>query len=85
MCDICLKSFKTAFVTGALKRNILNPPFLFLSIITDIYLIGRRNDYISSVREACQVALEQIGGDEANKAMHITNLLAKEIRMLTQE
>ena len=45
----------------------------------------RRNDYISSVREAAQVALEQIGGEEANKAMHMTKVLAEEIRKLTNE
>ena len=45
----------------------------------------RRNDYISSVREASQVALEKIGGEEANKAMHMTKVLAEEIRMLTSE
>ncbi|KAK2177786.1 hypothetical protein NP493_578g02004 [Ridgeia piscesae] len=44
-----------------------------------------RNDFISSVREAAQVALEQIGGEEANKAMHMTKVLAEEIRMLTQD
>ena len=40
---------------------------------------------ISSVREAAQVALEQIGGDEAKKAMHMTRVLADEIHMLTNE
>ena len=44
----------------------------------------RRNDYISSVREAAEVALKQIGGEEANNAMHMTEVLAEEIQMLTQ-
>ncbi|CAH1801189.1 unnamed protein product [Owenia fusiformis] len=44
-----------------------------------------RNDYISSVRDAAAVALELIGGEEANKAMHITKVLAEEIRLLTQD
>ena len=51
----------------------------------NIWLNYRRNDFISHVREAAQVALEQIGGTEANKAMHMTKVLAEEIRMLTQE
>ena len=45
----------------------------------------RRNDVISSVREAAQVALEQIGGEEAEKAMHMTRVLTEEIRMLMRE
>ena len=50
-----------------------------------VLLSCRRNDFISSVREAAQVALEQIGGEEANKAMHMTKVLADEIRMLTKD
>ena len=45
----------------------------------------RRNDVISHVREAAAVALEQIGGEEANQAMHMTKVLQDEIRMLTME
>jgi len=48
-------------------------------------LFFRRNDFISSVREAAQVALEQIGGKEANQAMYITKVLSDEIRMLTKD
>lgn len=44
-----------------------------------------RNDFISHVREAAQAALEQIGGKEVEEAMHITKVLAEEIRMLTAE
>ncbi|KAJ8312415.1 hypothetical protein KUTeg_009788 [Tegillarca granosa] len=44
-----------------------------------------RNDFISHVREAAQAALEQIGGEEVDQAMHITKVLAEEIRMLTEE
>ena len=47
--------------------------------------ICRRNDFISHVREAAQVALEQIGGDEAEKAIHMTKVLSEEIRFLTNE
>ena len=42
----------------------------------------RRNDAISNVREAAQIALEKIGGDEAKKAMHITKVLSEEIKKL---
>lgn len=42
-----------------------------------------RNDVISHVREAARVALEQIGGPEVEKAMHVTKVLADEIRQLT--
>ncbi|XP_072047426.1 uncharacterized protein [Amphiura filiformis] len=41
-----------------------------------------RNDPISNVREAAQVALEKIGGEEAQKAMHITRVLQDEIKAL---
>ncbi|XP_046351571.2 uncharacterized protein LOC124132035 isoform X2 [Haliotis rufescens] len=44
-----------------------------------------RNDVISHVREAAAVALQQIGGDEVDKAMHVTTVLADEIRQLTAE
>ena len=46
---------------------------------------SRRNDFISHVREAATVALEQIGGAEAEKAIHITKVLSDEIRTLVQE
>ncbi|XP_076452869.1 uncharacterized protein LOC143288361 isoform X2 [Babylonia areolata] len=44
-----------------------------------------RNDVISHVREAAQVALQQIGGPEVEKAMHVTKVLADEIRQLTKQ
>ncbi|XP_062582549.1 uncharacterized protein LOC134244307 [Saccostrea cucullata] len=44
-----------------------------------------RNDFISHVREAAQAALLQIGGEKVDKAMHITKVLAEEIRLLTEE
>lgn len=44
-----------------------------------------RNDFISHVREAAQTALIQIGGEQVDKAMHITKVLAEEIRLLTEE
>jgi hypothetical protein len=37
------------------------------------------------VREAAQAALIQIGGEQVDKAMHITKVLAEEIRLLTEE
>ena len=46
------------------------------------YFSYRRNDPISNVREAAQVALEKIGGEEAQKAMHITRVLSEEIKAL---
>lgn len=42
-----------------------------------------RNDVISHVREAANVALGQIGGSEVEKAMKVTQVLADEIRKLT--
>lgn len=45
----------------------------------------RRNDTISSVREAAQVAIKQIGGEEANQALHITKVLSDEIQLLKME
>ncbi|GFR77118.1 protein FAM65A [Elysia marginata] len=42
-----------------------------------------RNDVISHVREAANVALNQIGGPEVEKAMRVTKVLADEIRQLT--
>ncbi|KAL8596904.1 hypothetical protein ACOMHN_065853 [Nucella lapillus] len=44
-----------------------------------------RNDVISHVREAAKVALDQIGGPEVEKAMHVTKVLADEIRQLTNQ
>ncbi|XP_005093196.1 uncharacterized protein LOC101851332 [Aplysia californica] len=42
-----------------------------------------RNDVISHVREAANVALNQIGGPEVEKQMKVTKVLADEIRQLT--
>ncbi|XP_071946260.1 uncharacterized protein [Antedon mediterranea] len=44
-----------------------------------------RNDAISNVREAAAIALEQIGGEEAQKAMHITKVLSEEIKALSNK
>ncbi|XP_050410607.1 uncharacterized protein LOC126825147 [Patella vulgata] len=44
-----------------------------------------RNDVISHVREAAAVALQQIGGVEVEQAMHVTKVLADEIRQLTED
>ncbi len=43
-----------------------------------------RNDVISTVREAAQLALVHIDSDEAREAIHITKILADEIKLLTQ-
>ncbi|XP_072172254.1 uncharacterized protein [Diadema setosum] len=43
-----------------------------------------RNDAISNVREAAHMALEKIGGDEAQEAIHITKVLSAEIKALAQ-
>ena len=37
------------------------------------------------MREAAQVALEQIGGEEAENAIHMTKVLSDEIRYLVKE
>ncbi|XP_064619973.1 uncharacterized protein LOC135483234 [Lineus longissimus] len=42
-----------------------------------------RNDVISTVREAAGIALKEIGGEEADKAIHMTKVLTEEIRILT--
>ena len=55
-----------------------------INVYIAMHYFSRRNDVISSVREAAQVALKQIGGDEANTAMHMTKVLAAEIRILTE-
>eukprot|EP00057_Strongylocentrotus_purpuratus_P035544 XP_799955.3 PREDICTED: uncharacterized protein LOC577369 isoform X1 [Strongylocentrotus purpuratus] len=44
-----------------------------------------RNDAISNVREAAHIALEKIGGDEAQEAIHITKVLSAEIKALAQQ
>nr|XP_054761800.1 uncharacterized protein LOC129268254 isoform X1 [Lytechinus pictus] len=44
-----------------------------------------RNDAISNVREAAHIALEKIGGDEAQEAIHITKVLSEEIKALAQQ
>ncbi|XP_065193594.1 uncharacterized protein LOC135824809 [Sycon ciliatum] len=48
------------------------------------HIVNRwRNDFISHVREAAHVALKNIGGEEAGRAIHMTEVLTKEIRDLT--
>lgn len=42
----------------------------------------RRNDYISAVRDAAELALQQIGGDQVNRAMQMTKVLTAEIEEL---
>jgi len=41
-----------------------------------------RNDYISSVREAAHIAIKQIGGEEAENALRVTQVLSDEIASL---
>ena len=45
-------------------------------------LCFRRNDIISNVREAALVALNNIGGEKANEAIRVTQVLEKEIRSM---
>ena len=49
-----------------------------------IFILCRRNDVISHVREAAAVALHQIGGPEVEEVMRVTRVLAEEIRTLTE-
>ena len=42
-----------------------------------------RNDVISVVRDAAYLALELIGGEEASKAIYVTNILSEEIKSIT--
>ena len=42
-----------------------------------------RNDTISTVRKAAQLALQSIGGEEADKAIQMTNILTGEMHALT--
>merc|ERR1712136_103090 len=41
-----------------------------------------RNDYISTVREAGHIAIKQIGGEEAENALRVTQVLSDEIASL---
>lgn len=47
--------------------------------------IFRRNDVIADVRQATEISLQRIGGEEAMKAIEVTQVLSNEIRELTQE
>ena len=58
---------------------------MYVLLIIAYFINCRRNDFISHVREAATVALQQIGGDEAANAIHMTKVLSDEIRSLTQE
>lgn len=60
---------------GRLKAEKAVPDLIFLW----------RNDFISSVREAAEAALREIGGTDAEEAIKMTNILAQEIRALTEE
>ena len=42
-----------------------------------------RNEVISSVRDAAFLALQHIDSEEAKEAIHITKILAEEIKLLT--
>lgn len=42
----------------------------------------RRNDAIKHVREAAELALSRIGGEEAEKAMKVTKILSDEMTIL---
>ena len=47
-----------------------------------LFNICRRNDYISTVREAGHIAIKQIGGEEAETALRVTQVLSDEIASL---
>jgi hypothetical protein len=51
--------------------------------VSGVFFLSRRNDVISTVREAAGIALKEIGGEEADKAIHMTKVLTEEIRILT--
>lgn len=57
---------------------------LSLSVLCAALLSGRRNDFISTVREAAHTALGQIGGAEAEKVLRVTDILQKEIAYLAK-
>ena len=44
--------------------------------------VCRRNDFISTVREAAKTALQQIGGPDAERILRVTNILQEEIKQL---
>ena len=47
----------------------------------DVYLL-RRNDPIKHVREAAEIALTRMGGEDAEQAIHITKVLTEEMNNL---
>ena len=49
--------------------------------VVEVYFF-RRNDAISHVRGAAEVALTNIGGEEAEKAIHMTKVLSDEMKVL---
>ncbi|XP_072163755.1 uncharacterized protein [Diadema setosum] len=50
------------------------------------HLVKRwRSDLISDVRQAAEVALQQVGSDEAKDALHMTHLLSQEMSSLEAE
>lgn len=65
--------------------NVIHVYELAIIQFIQLWQFYRRNDFISHVREAAQTALIQIGGEQVDKAMHITKVLAEEIRLLTEE
>ena len=44
--------------------------------------VSRRNDAIKHVREAAELALSRIGGDEASRAIKVTQILSSEMQNL---
>ena len=44
----------------------------------------RRNDAIKHVREAAEIALNRMQGDEAKKAIEMTALLSEEMKLLKE-
>jgi predicted nucleic acid-binding protein len=45
----------------------------------------RRNDPISTVREAAKIAITKIGGDEAQGAIKVTQVLSEEMANLRKK
>ena len=65
-----------------MKRNLKNKRMRTILSFLRIFFCLRRNDYISTVREAAKIAIEQIGGDDAEQALHVTRVLGEEIEKL---
>jgi len=52
--------------------------------VNRLIVLFRRNDAIKHVREAAELALLRMGGTEAEKAIHITQVLSDEMKQLRE-